>query len=102
MVNTSSLENAAGGEQVGQHEVAECILSLERAIAFDYADRLPETGRFVIVDGFEIRGGGIVLEGLPDAETGVRETVFQRNIHWILSDVTEEERSERYRQPPAW
>ena len=37
VVNTSSLENAAGREQVGQHEVAECILSLERAIAFDYA-----------------------------------------------------------------
>jgi len=98
VVNTSSLENTAGKEQVGQHEVAECILSLERAIAFDYAVELPETGRFVIVDGYEIRGGGIVLEGLPDTEAGVRETVFQRNLHWVLSDVTEEERSERYNQ----
>jgi len=98
VVNTSSLENAAGRGQVGQNEVAECVLSLERAIAFDYADELPETGRFVIVDGYEIRGGGIVLEGLPDAESGVREGVFQRNIHWILSDVTEEDRSERYKQ----
>jgi bifunctional enzyme CysN/CysC len=98
VVNTSSLENNAGQEQVGQNEVAECVLSLERAIAFDYADELPETGRFVIVDGYEIRGGGIVLEGLSDAESGARETVFQRNIHWILSDVTEEERSEHYKQ----
>jgi len=98
VVNTSSLENAAGQEQVGQYEVAECVLSLEHAIAFDYADELPETGRFVIVDGYEIRGGGIVLEGLPDAESGIRETVFQRNVHWILSNVTEDERSERYKQ----
>ncbi len=98
VVNTSSLENNAGQEQVDQHEVAECVLSLERAIAFDYASELPETGRFVIVDGYEIRGGGIVLESLPDTESGVRETVFQRNVHWILSDVTEEERSERYKQ----
>ncbi len=97
-MNTSSLENNAGREQVDQHEVAECVLSLERAIAFDYADELPETGRFVIVDGYEIRGGGIVLESLPDAESAVRDSVFQRNIHWILSDVTEEERSERYKQ----
>jgi bifunctional enzyme CysN/CysC len=78
--------------------VSECILSLEHSIAFDYAEELAETGRFVIVDGYEIRGGGIVLEGLADAESGVRETVFQRNIHWILSDVNEEERSERYKQ----
>ena len=98
VVNTSTLDNNAGREQVGQHEVAECILSLERAIAFDYAEELPETGRFVVVDGYEIRGGGIVLEGLPDAGSGARETVFQRNLHWILSDVTEEERSERYQQ----
>ncbi len=98
VVNTSSLENNTGKEQVGQHEVAECVLSLERAIAFDYAAELPETGRFVIVDGYEIRGGGIVLEDLPDAESGARQVVFQRNAHWILSDVTEEERSERYKQ----
>jgi bifunctional enzyme CysN/CysC len=98
VVNTSSLENNALQEQVGQNEVAECILSLEHAMAFDYAEELPETGRFVIVDGYEIRGGGIVLEGLPDSESGVRETVFQRNLHWVLSDVNEEERSERYKQ----
>ena len=98
VVNTSSLESNVGRERVDQHEVAECVLSLERAIAFDYADELPETGRFVIVDGYEIRGGGIVLEGLKDAESRVRETVFQRNTHWILSDVTEDERSERYKQ----
>ena len=98
VINTSSLEDNAGQERVGQHEVAECILLLERAIAYDLAMELPETGRFVIVDGYEIRGGGIVLEGLTDAESAVRETVFQRNIHWIPSDVTEEERSERYNQ----
>jgi bifunctional enzyme CysN/CysC len=98
VVDSSSLENASGREAVNQHEVAECVLSLERPIAFDLADELPETGRFVIVDGYEIRGGGIILEGLPDAELDMRETVFQRNLHWIQSDVTEDERSERYKQ----
>jgi bifunctional enzyme CysN/CysC len=98
VMNTSSLANTAGQEQVGLHEVAECLLSLEHAIACDRAGELPETGRFVVVDGYEIRGGGIVLEALPDTQSDLRETVFQRNIHWILSDVTEEERTERYKQ----
>jgi len=98
VVDTSSLESNISHDRVEQQEAAECIFSLERAIAFDLADELPETGRFVIVDGYEIRGGGIILEGLEDAESGARETVFQRNIHWILSDVTEEERSEHYKQ----
>ncbi len=98
VMNTSSLEDSPHGGQVEQHEVAECILSLEHAIAFDRADVLPDTSRFVVVDDYEIRGGGIVLEDLPDASTWDREAVLQRNIHWILSDVTEEERSGRYKQ----
>jgi bifunctional enzyme CysN/CysC len=98
VVNSSSLADLQGQKQVAQHEVAECILSLEHPIAFDPAEELPETGRFVIVDGYEIRGGGIVLEGLPDEQSEIRESVIQRNIHWILSDVTEEERAQRYQQ----
>ncbi len=98
VMNTSTLEDNRALTGVAQHEVAECIFTLERAIAFDYAEQLPETGRFVIVDGYEIRGGGIVLEALPDAAAGVRESVLQRNIHWVLSDVTEDERSQRYKQ----
>lgn len=98
VMNTSSLEDTALKKQVHQHEVAECILSLERPIAFDRADALPDTSRFVVVDDYEIRGGGIVLEDLSDAVTSVRESVLQRNIHWILSDVTGEERIRRYKQ----
>jgi bifunctional enzyme CysN/CysC len=98
VMNTSSLENKTGVDKVAMYEVAECILLMEHAIAFDFAKDIPETGRFVIVDGYDIRGGGIVLEDLPDAESPTRATVLQRNIHWILSDVTEDERSERYKQ----
>lgn len=45
---------------VTRHEIAECTLRLDRALAFDLAGELPATSRFVIVDGYEICGGGIV------------------------------------------
>ena len=38
------------------------------------------TSRFVIVDDFEIRGGGIVREALPDRQTRVREKVLLREL----------------------
>ena len=41
-------------------EIAECTLALDRPLAFDLSHDLEATGRFVILDGFEISGGGIV------------------------------------------
>ena len=44
------------------------MLKLDRAIACDLAEDVAATSRFVIVDDFEIRGGGIVREALPDRQ----------------------------------
>ena len=48
------------------YNVADCILKLTDPIAFDRADKITATSRFVIVDGWEISAGGIVLEALYD------------------------------------
>ena len=42
----------------------------------------PTTGRFVIVDNFEISGGGIVREALPDNQAWIRDKVLERNGKW--------------------
>jgi bifunctional enzyme CysN/CysC len=55
------------GAVISRHEVAECILETERPIAFDTADIMPLTSRFVIVDKYEISGGGIITENLDVA-----------------------------------
>jgi len=70
-------------------------------MAVDRAEVLPGTSRFVIVDEYEIRGGGIVLEDLPDAEARLREGVRERDAHWVPSDLTVEDRMERYSQRPC-
>ncbi len=101
VMEASSLEDESGRRHVGRYEMAECLLALDHPLAVDPADFLMDTSRFVIVDGYEIRGGGIVLEALPDSETDLRLGVRQRDAHWILSDVNRQERAARFNQRPG-
>jgi bifunctional enzyme CysN/CysC len=86
---------------IQRHDVAEAVLKLDRAIACDLAEDIASTSRFVIVDDFEIRGGGIVREALPDRQTSVRDQVLLRNYKWEPSTVQPERRAEKYNQKAA-
>ncbi len=88
-------------EQVERHEVAECILTLDRHIAFDLMSDIAMTSRFVIVDDYEISGGGIVMQDLEDQTSWVRDKVLLRNYKWIGSDISSEARAEKYGQRAA-
>ena len=59
------------------------------------------TSRFVLVDDFEIRGGGIVREALPDRQAAVRDRVLLRNYKWEPSVIQPEQRAEKYNQKAA-
>ena len=101
VLDASSLEAAERKPRVDRHEVAECTLKLGRALAFDLADDIAATSRFVVVDDYEIRGGGIVREALPDTLSGVRDKVLLRNFKWEPSNIPTDRRAERYRQRPT-
>ena len=101
IVDASSNQDRANPDRIERHEVAECILSLDSAIACDRADDLAPTSRFVVVDDYEICGGGLVLEEVADAQSLLRDRVFTRNRKWIQSLIPSEQRSERYNQRPA-
>jgi bifunctional enzyme CysN/CysC len=60
LLDTSSLESKKG-DKVGKFEAAECVFEAGKPLAFDMIDDNQETGRFVIVSDYEIRGGGIIL-----------------------------------------
>ena len=101
VIDASDLSAADERTQVERHEVAECTLLLGKPLAFDTADQCPSSGRFVIVDNFEICGGGIVRQALPDKQEWVREKVLKRNYEWAAGGVPAERRAERYSQKPA-
>ncbi|MCT4595277.1 MAG: GTP-binding protein [Anaeromicrobium sp.] len=100
IIDASNLESIRK-DKIEKHDVAECVLKLDKAVAFDLAHEIVETSRFVIVDNYSIAGGGIILKGLEDKENWVREKVLIRNYKWEKSMITQEERSEKYNQRPT-
>ncbi|MEN4042510.1 MAG: GTP-binding protein [Anaerolineaceae bacterium] len=101
VIDASDYANSTGKQQIDHHDVAEVILHTQRPIAFDLSETLCDTSRFVIVDEYEICGGGIVLEDLADEQTWLRENVLRRESKWVRSDLTSEDRADRYNQKPA-
>ena len=89
VLDASSLESKLP-EQVERHEVAECVLALSKEIAVDVADSLPGTRRFVLVDDYDIAGGGSVLAALEDKQHWLREKLLLRNYKWEKSKIPEE------------
>jgi bifunctional enzyme CysN/CysC len=101
VIDAAELTISKSPERVECHQVAQCILRTNRAVAFDPADRIAAAGRFVIVDDFEIRGGGIITQALPDPQETMRNYVMTRNLKWATSTISREQRQERYKQKAA-
>ena len=101
VIDASNLDMKTGVVQVGRHDVAECIFKLDQSASFDLAETISATGRFVIVDGYDIAGGGIILEELEDQQSWVRGQVLERNFKWEKSYVSRDERTEKYGHEPA-
>jgi bifunctional enzyme CysN/CysC len=98
VMDASDLHLLDQKDRIDRHDVAECNLKLKRAIAFDLAEEISATGRFVIVDRYEISGGGIIREALEDQQTWVRDKILLRDIKWEYSMLSPEERAEKYNQ----
>ncbi|HPJ89571.1 MAG TPA: GTP-binding protein [Thermotogota bacterium] len=97
VLDASTLERSEK-RQIDRHDVAEITLKTEKAIAFDLSKDMAITSRFVIVDDYEIAGGGIITEAEEDQQKWIRDKVIQRNTKWIQSDIPKERRAEKYSQ----
>lgn len=67
VLDASSLSKNTEPTQANKHDIADCTIECEKLIAFDADPALPATGRFVIVDNYEISGGGIIQEAMLDS-----------------------------------
>ena len=101
VIDASDLSQSEDKDQVELHDVAQCVLKLDDAISFDLANELEHSSRFVIVDDYEIAGGGLIEESLEDEQRWVREKVMLRNYKWEKSRITREKRAEQYSQQPT-
>lgn len=99
VLDASSL-SSTNRQFVQRHEVAEVIFSLDKEIAFDKAENLTETSRFVIVDNYEIAGGGIIVDSLIGDYQQIEDEDSQYSRRYE-GPVTLKERSIRYAQKPT-
>ena len=91
VLDSSTLEPLAGSPGIiHKNEVADVRIRARKPLAFDRHDRINETGRFVIVTGKRIGGGGIVRE----AEYAGDNAIISDNLTWTVSPVTREARAE--------
>ena len=98
VMDASDLSSGQQKNEIGYHDVAECVFRTKKAIAFDVTEEIASTSRFVIVDDYEIWGGGIIREALTDEQEPMRDLVMQRNLKWVPSTIGREQRWERYNQ----
>jgi bifunctional enzyme CysN/CysC len=95
VIDSSTLEAITRDQPfVGRNEVAEITLRTKMPMAFDAHADVPPLGRFVIVDGLEVSGGGIIIADNYPKRTPDR---FQKshNIFWSQGKVTSAQRAER-------
>jgi len=101
IIDASDLSVLHQQKNIKRHQIAECVFSLSKAIAFDCVKEDGAIGRFVIVDDYDIAGGGIILEAMEDEQEVIRKNVLLRDIKWEKSTIPAEVRAEKYRQKPA-
>ncbi len=98
VINASDLNAQIERDRIDRHDVAECVFQLNKAIAFDKMEDGASTSRFVIVDEYEIAGGGIIRDVLEDKYSAIRDKVMLRNYKWEKSIISNEQRAEKYNQ----
>jgi bifunctional enzyme CysN/CysC len=98
---SAETRGAAAATEVERHQVAELILRTRQPVAFDASADLEATGRFVIVDGYDIAGGGIVREVVSDALEQQRLESRIRASAWVGGDVSAEQRRELNGHPAS-
>ena len=84
VVDASTVQTIAGADSVRTNDAAKVIIHTRRPVAIDLFEQVPTLGRLVLVDGFDVAGGGIVVD-VPErfaaanvvAEAGVNADVSQ-------------------------
>ncbi len=96
VIDASELNTELVKDHVGRHDVADVILESRQPLPYDLIGDCDATGRFVIVDGYDVAGGGIVTAGVADAQDDFRSEARMRDFNWVKGGVTPVERAKRF------
>ncbi len=92
VMDSSTLETKTHGrEQLERNEVGRLIIQTRGPLVMDNHDRIPNLGRFVIVDDRKICGGGTIFGGVYTD----RQVTKSQNIFWTEGKITARARALR-------
>ncbi len=93
VVDSSTLEVSAGRrERLERNEVGRVTIQTRGPLVMDNYERIPQLGRFVIVDHGRICGGGTIFGGVyTDRSTETKS----KNIFWVEGKITARDRALR-------
>ena len=92
-IDTDSLERHSG-ESLQRNGIGEAVLRSRALMAVDESQALPHSGRFVLLDGLDLVGGGLIsMEGYPDQRSVMQ--VRASNVFSVEHGVSREERWSR-------
>ncbi len=95
-IDASTLETLTNQDYIAKNDVAELTLKTRTPVAFDLFGSIATTGRFVLVDEYDVCGGGIITTYTPATKSDkLRDEVRTRDFNWIKSDITPDERAYR-------
>lgn len=96
VIDASEAGSTLAKDHVGRHDVADLVLEVRQQVAFDLTAECEATGRFVIVDGYDVAGGGIITEAVSDDLRDLRDEARTRDFNWVPGGVSTAERVARY------
>ncbi|MGL5151684.1 MAG: sulfate adenylyltransferase subunit 1 [Clostridium sp.] len=85
VIDTATLESLGDKKYVNKNEVAEIVIKTKEKIAIDIFNNINNTGRFVLVDGYDIAGGGIIIQTNKEDKTNkyiTKELTSIDEIKW--------------------
>jgi len=102
VLDASDLSSNATKTQIDRHDVAECIFQTTKPVAFDKTTDIESTSRFVIVDDYEISGGGIIIEAVQDSKSRIEDYIQNREFSWEKGKISAQTRVARLKQNPKF
>ncbi|HJW37240.1 MAG TPA: adenylyl-sulfate kinase [Candidatus Udaeobacter sp.] len=92
VTDSSTLETTSDErEQLERNEIGRVTIQTRAPLVIDNHDRIPNLGRFVIIDDGQICGGGTIFGGIYTDRTVAKS----KNIFWTEEKITARERAVR-------
>jgi bifunctional enzyme CysN/CysC len=98
VLDTSSLGLVEDAQEIKTNQAGECLLKTQLPVAFDSADSNLQLSRFVLVDDYNISGGGIIQSHAANEQSEFQQKLLNRNSRWVASGIAVEAREQRFKQ----